>query len=152
MLIKKRSSLLLSAIFLAFAGLCYSQTGDGKRPPIEINSIKSSPAYAEILLRKTEIEADLVSFSEDYTDTNPKVIDAKFELALLTRELDRLFGVRPSDIAKLTEAAGKLIVRHAALETELNRLQRSYNNDHPQVKRARRKAEYFAAAVKEILG
>jgi len=114
--------------------------------------IKSSPAYAEVLLRKTELEADLLSFAEDYTDQNPKVIDTRFELATLSKDIDRLFAVRPDDVQKLTLALGKLIVRRAELETELNRLLRTYKPDHPQAKRALKKAELYRDALKDVLG
>ncbi len=121
-------------------------------PSTEPGPIRSSPAYAEALLRKTELESDLLSYSEDYTDENPKVIDARFELATLSKDIDRLFAVRPDDVQKLTLALGKLIVRRAEIETELNRLLRSYKPDHPQVIRARKKAELYRDALKEILG
>ena len=120
-------------------------------PGTEVGPVRSSAAYSVVLLRKTELEADLVSFTDDYTEENPKVVDARFELAALTRDMDRMFGIKPSDVAKLTEATGKLITRKAELETERNKLLRGYKDDHPQVKRVTRKLEIFAKAVKQIL-
>jgi hypothetical protein len=118
----------------------------------EVGPIRSSAAYAEVLLRKTELQSDLESMISDYTEQNPKVIDTRFELAVLTKDIDRLFAVRPSETSKLTEALGRMIVRHAGLETELNRMLRTYSADHPEVKRLKRKVEIFSAALKEILG
>lgn len=148
------------AILITIAGLASSASAQVSQPKAaatpapssEPGPIRSSPAYAEALLRKTELESDLLSFAEDYTDQNPKVIDARFELATLSKDIDRLFAVRPDDVAKLTLALGKLIVRRAEIETELNRLLRSYKPDHPQVVRARKKAELYRDALKDILG
>lgn len=113
--------------------------------------IRSSPAYAEILLRKTELLADLDAFSEQYTEQNPKIIDLRFELAALDKALEKVYGVKPSETGKLTLALGKLIVKRAELETTLNRLTRSYNKDHPDVKRAKRRVEIFENSINEIL-
>lgn len=118
----------------------------------EVGPIRSSPAYAEAILRKTELQAELESMLPDYTEQNPKVIDARFEIGILTKDIDRMFGVRPTETGKLTEALGKLIVRRAAVATELHRLLRSYNKDHPEVKRAQRRVDIYDAAVREILG
>lgn len=117
----------------------------------EPGPIRSSAAYAEVLLRRTEIQADLESMLADYTESNPRVIDARFEMASLDRSLERIFAVKASETGKLTLALGKLIVKRAALETEANRLARSYNADHPELRRARRRVEIFDAAVKEVL-
>ncbi len=140
---------------LLFASAVLGQT-DGRIVPVsgvkETGPIRSSGAYAEVLLRRTELQADIEAFLGDYTEENSKVIDARFELGILTKDLDRIYTVRPSETAKLTPALGKLIVRRAALETDLARLMRSYNKDHPEVKRAKRRVEIFAASIKEILG
>ena len=113
--------------------------------------IKSSPAYAEVLLRKTELQADLESFLADYTEANPKIVDLRFELASINKSLDRILAVGPTQTGKLTLALGKLIVRKAALETDLNRLSLKYGKDHTEVKRARRRVEIFENAVNDVL-
>ncbi len=118
----------------------------------EVGPVRSSPAYAEAILRKTELQADLESMLPDYTEENPKVIDVRFEIGVLTKDIDRLFGVRPTETGKLTEALGKLIVRRAAIATELHRLLRTYSKDHPEVKRAQRRVDIYDAAIREILG
>ncbi|HQZ83031.1 MAG TPA: hypothetical protein PLR83_07405 [Pyrinomonadaceae bacterium] len=152
-----RSVILSALIFVAGASALLAQGTQPKPTATPTQSsdpgpIKSSPAYAEVLLRKTELESDLLSFAEDYTDQNPKVIDTRFELATLSKDIDRLFAVRPDDVQKLTLALGKLIVRRAELETELNRLLRTYKPDHPLAKRALKKAELYRDALKDILG
>ncbi len=114
--------------------------------------VRSSPAYAELLLRKTELRSELESLSIEYTDEFPKIKEAKFAVALLERDLTRLATVKPSDAGKLTLALGKLMLRRIEVETELGILLKSYKDEHPDVKRLKRKLEIFDAAVKEILG
>ncbi|MFZ1700293.1 MAG: hypothetical protein WBO10_11100 [Pyrinomonadaceae bacterium] len=127
---------------LLIPALCFGQ---------DAGPIRSSPAYAEVLLRKTELQADLEAFIESYTETNPKVVDARFELAALDKSLERVFAVKATETGKLTLALGKLLVRRAALETEFARLRRSYNADHPEVMRAKRRVEIFDVAIKDVL-
>jgi len=117
----------------------------------EVGPIRSSAAYSEVLLRKTQLQADLEAFLADYTEQNPKVLDIRAELVSINRSMEKIFAVKPAETGKLTVALGKLIVNQAAAETELARLQRTYNNDHPQVKRAKRRVEIFENAVNEIL-
>ena len=117
----------------------------------EAGPIRSSAAYSEILLRKTELLSDLEAFSSDYTEANPKMLDLRAEMASLDKMLERVFGVKPSDTGKLTLALGKLIVRKAAVDADLARLARSYSKEHPEIKRAIRKAEIYDSAIKEVL-
>lgn len=116
-----------------------------------IFSIKSSPAYAEILLRKTELQADIDAFGGDYTEASTKMIELRAELASLDRSLEKVFAVRPSETGKLTQGLGKLIVRKAALDADLDRLLRRYSKEHPETKRAQRRVDRFEAAIGEIL-
>jgi hypothetical protein len=133
------------------ASIVFSQTSEKRETLTNAGPIRSSAAYSEILLRKTELLADLEAFLADYTEANPKIIDIRVELNALDKSLEYVFGVRPSETAKLTLALGKLIVRKAALDAELSRLMRSYNKDHPDVKRMKRRVEIFETAIKEVL-
>ena len=146
-----RRLVLVAATLIFSVSFSHSQTPEKNLPSADVGPIRSSPAYAEILLRRTELKADLESLLADYTEANPKIIDIRFELSLLEKSIERVFSVRPTDTGKLTLALGKLIVRKAALESDLARLNRTYNKDHPEVKRARRKVEIYEAAIKEVL-
>lgn len=130
---------------LVFSQLNFAQ----KKTNEDIKAIKSTPAYAEVLLRKVELESDVESFLESYTEEFPKVKSAKYELELTKKDLARLLS--ESDASKLTLALGKLLVRKNQLETELWTLQNQYNKEHPEVKRALRKVLNFQNAIKEIL-
>jgi len=145
---------VIFAMLVAGFATAYGQGGTRVESALnkEIGPIRSSPAYAETLLRRTELQSDLEAMLPDYTEQNPKVLEARFEIGVLTKDMDRMFGVKPSEVGRLTQALGKMIVRRAALETDYYRLQRAYNKDHPEVKRAKRRVDVFDAAIKEILG
>jgi len=137
-------SIFLLILLLIGASAAYSQAS-------EPGPIRSSPAYAEVLLRRTRLQADLEAFLADYTEANPKIIDLRVELAAINKSLDRVYAVKPTETGKLTLALGRLIVEQAALQTDLARLLRSYSGDHAEVKRAKRKVEIFESAINEIL-
>ena len=113
--------------------------------------VRYSAAYAEVLLRTTEVRAEIESTAPDHTEASTKMIDLRSELDILERTAARLSSSRPSDSSKLTLALGKLLVRKAELDADLSRLLRKYKAEHPDVRRAARKAEIFEAAIREIL-
>lgn len=112
-------------------------------------NIKSSAAYAEILLRKTELDSEVESLSESYTEDFPKLKESRYELSLVQKDLEKLLS--QTDDSKLTLALGKLLVRRATLNTDLWALQNKYDANNPEVKRAKRKVLSFDNAVKEIM-
>lgn len=120
-------------------------------PPSTSNAAKFSPAYSEILLRKTERESELEELLLGYTEEFPKVKELRFEINLLQKETDKILAVSASEAGKLTLALGKLILRKIELETDLWNLRRQYADNRAEVKRAKRKIEVFEKAIKEIL-
>jgi hypothetical protein len=149
--------LLILILAFAMTGTVYAQKAKPTTPVTAgivkaSEAVRSSPAYAELLLRKTELTADLESLSLEYTDEFPKIKEAKFAIALLERDLTRLATVNAADAGKLTLALGKIMLRRIEVETELGILLKSYKDDYPDVKRLKRKLEIFDAAVQEILG
>lgn len=146
------------AILIAPAGL-NAQNNQPKPKPtpvgppiVEIQPIKSSPAYAELLLHKTELESDLDSLLVDYTEEYPRVKAIRLELGFLKVEMDRLLAVKVADTGRLSQALGRLMLRKVELETELDALRVQYKDDHPDVRKARKKIDAFESAIKEILG
>ncbi len=114
-------------------------------------TVRSSPAYAEVLLRRTELEADLEDLLVAYTLEFPKVKEIQFQLGLIKTEMERLFAVKNAESQKLTPALGKLIIRKIELQTVLWNLQNQYKEDHPEVKKAQRKVLVFESAIKDVL-
>lgn len=114
--------------------------------------VRASAAYAELLLKRTELQADLEVMAVEYTEEYPKVAEGRYAFELIEKERARLLAVKPAEISKLTQALGKLIVRKIELEVDLWTLRKTLQDGHPDVKRAKRKVEIFEAAIKEILG
>ena len=139
-------AVILSTAFL-FPALTLAQPAVNNVPA----HVRSSAAYAEVLLRTTEVRAELESIAPDYSETSSRIVDLRSELDIMDKIAIRLSKARSTDTSKLTLALGKLLVRKAALDAELARLLRSYKDDHADVRRARRKSDIFEAAIKEVL-
>ncbi len=61
--------ILWLSLILLFSINMFAQT----KPATTKNLIKTSPAFAEVLLRKVEVEAELEALLLDYLDAFPKV-------------------------------------------------------------------------------
>lgn len=148
-------TLCVVAAILALSVVCSSQRETSIKkevtPASELQTFRASPAYAEILLRKTELSSNLESLILEYTEEFPKVKELRHTMALLDRETLRLAKVKSAEVGKLTLALGKLILRKVELEVEVWGLQRNYKDEHPDVKRAVRKVEIYETAIGEIL-
>ena len=118
----------------------------------DIASFKSSPAYAELQLKRTELSSDLESLILEYTEEYPKVKEFRFVISLIDRDIARLGKSKPREPGRFSVALGKLMIRKIELETDLWNLQRNYKDEHPDVKRAKRKVEIYETAIAEILG
>ena len=146
---KPRKFVFIALFLMACAPLCFSQTKPKPVPPAAAQSVKSSPAYAEVLLRKTELLSELEALLVEYTEEYSKVKEIRFETGLLQKELDRLTAA--GDASKLSAALGRLMVRKCQVGVDLWALQQQFNDQHTDVKRAKRKSEIFEAAINEIL-
>jgi hypothetical protein len=118
---------------------------------LPLETIKLTPAYAEIVLRRAELESELESLLISYTEDYPKVKEIRFEMETLKKEFSRLSAVKPVEVSKLSAALGKLVVRRASLETDLWALRQKYDDNHIDVKRAKRRLEIYERAVKSII-
>jgi peptidoglycan hydrolase CwlO-like protein len=145
------SCLLLTAICVAANGQT-SKPRPAASPVIELQLIRATPAYAELLLHKTELTSALESLLADYNEAYPKVRELRSELTLLNAEIARLMAVKPTDAGRLTLALGRMMLRKVELETELETLRAQYKDEHPDVRKLKRKIEVFESAIKEILG
>ena len=117
-----------------------------------LKNSKTSPAYAEVLLKKTEWEAEIEALLINYTEEFPRVVEARYEIAALKKEMDRLLAAKVGDASKLTLALGKLMVKKAELQTDLWKLLKKYDAAHVEVKQTKKKMEIYEAAIKDILG
>ena len=139
-------------ILLSCAPLCFAQVKTrAATPPVGAQSLKTSPAYAEVMLRKTELLSELESLLVEYTEEFPKVKEKRVEAGLLQKELERLLAANAPEASRLSSALGKLMVRKCEIATDLWSLQQQYNDQHSDVRRARRKLDIFEAAISDIL-
>ncbi|MEQ1765043.1 MAG: hypothetical protein ABL984_18095 [Pyrinomonadaceae bacterium] len=118
-------------------------------PPIAQAS-KATAAYAEVALKRADVEAELESLLVEYTDEFPKVKELKYALTRVDAEGARLASIKSGDRA--TAALGKLMVRKVEADVELWKVQQDYADNHPDVRRAKKKVEIYEKAIKEILG
>lgn len=116
------------------------------------NEVRSSGAFAELVLRKTELQAELEALLVEYTEDFPKIVDARYLIELLEKEKRRLTLVKATETGKLTAALGRLMVKKADMELELWMFSKTLQDAHPDVKRAKRKVEIYESAIREILG
>jgi uncharacterized protein involved in exopolysaccharide biosynthesis len=80
----------------------------------------TNPAAAALLIRRAELEAKIKSYTEEYTERNPKLIDARANLAMINKELSKLeAGVSSGSVAYSSPEAAEL----KRLEMDLNRFQ-----------------------------
>lgn len=142
-----KKGILILTILAASAAVAFAQNSAADQA-----AIKGTPAYAEVLLRKTELLADLEAYSPDYTEANPRMLELRAELASIDKSLTRVLAVKAVDFARLTEALGRMMVKKASLEADLSHLSRQYNKDYPDVKRAQRRVELYESAINDILG
>lgn len=147
-------AVLVFAVAFAISADAQAVRNPKPSPPAAADemAVRSSPAFAELLLRKTDLESELEGLILDYTEEFPRVVALRAELALMNKELDRVLSVKPAEAGKLTLALGKLLVKKVELDTQLAALLKSYKEEHPDVRRAKRKLEIYEKAVNEILG
>ncbi|MBX7172490.1 MAG: hypothetical protein K1X72_16095 [Pyrinomonadaceae bacterium] len=141
---------LCLVVFFSLASFAQTDKTTANSLSAASKSVKSSPAYAELLLRKVELESEVESLLVTYKEDYPKVKEANHELGLIQKDLEKL--LIQTDAVKLTLALGKLMVRKNELETDYWALQTRLGDEHPDVKRAKKKILSFENAIKEILG
>lgn len=120
--------------------------------PTNVQSGKATAAYAEVALKRADVEAELESLLVEYTDEFPKVKEFRFALTRIDAEATRLGTIKAAERDRATAALGKLMVRKVEAEIELWKVQQDYADAHPDVKRAKKKVEIYEKAIKEVLG
>jgi len=141
---------VLFIVAAASAALC--QAGDKVNGEAQIPKyVSASPAFAEVVFRRAVLESELEELLVRYTDQFPKVVEMRLEIKELDAAKEKLLKVPEEESSKLTLALGKMLVQRAVYSTEYEMLRQRYNDEHPEVKRARKKLEIFENAIKEIL-
>jgi uncharacterized protein involved in exopolysaccharide biosynthesis len=115
------------------------------------NAAKAAPAYEVLVLRKVALKAELANLSSRFTDTSPTLEARRFELSIITRELQSMQKIQSADVPKLSGVYGNLILRRVALEVELDGLLRSYTPQHPDVNKKRVELDALQRELSERL-
>jgi hypothetical protein len=141
--------IILSLVFVSvFSVICFAQP---KAKMSATNSAKSTPAFAEIILLKTEVESRLEELLLDYKEEYPEVKKNRVQLGFINKESDKMLKLDASQMPKLTLALGKLLVRKIELQSDLSALLENYKEEHQEVARAKKKLEIFEKAIAEIM-
>ena len=113
--------------------------------------VKTSPAYAELIMKRTEVAADLEVLLPDYTEESPEVKEKRLNLQILDAALKRLETVTLEQYLALTPAVGKMLARKLEAEAELKILSEIYTDEHPAVKKSKIRFKVFDAELKRLL-
>lgn len=139
--------------------ISYGQKKNRKKTPTQQQAqtqpqqfaTKATPAYAELVNRKVEVEADYKELLVDYTEENPKVKIKKAELTSINLEMAKIVVMDASMAPKLTASLGKLLLRKIELEREVNELLLKFSEEHPSVIKAKEKVVVLDQEIQKIL-
>ena len=147
-----RNICLLLLLVTLLCGVGISQRKPVPTPSAPVDQAgRATAAFAEIALKRADLEAELQSLLIDYTDEFPRVKELKFALTRIEVQTARLGDMKPAERDRATTALGKLMVRKVEAETDLWKVQQDYADNHPDVRRAKKKVEIFEKAIAEIL-
>lgn len=146
-----KKTVVILILILTCAALAFAQKQTAQKTSADLQTIKNTPAYAEVLLKKVSLEAEIEELLVAYTDDFPKVKELRLKLDLTNKYLEKMLAVKSSEAGKLSAALGKLIVQKIEYEAELAELRKEYSDDYADVKRAKRKVEVYQNAINEIL-
>jgi hypothetical protein len=113
--------------------------------------VRTTPAYAELIMKRTEIAADLDVLLPDYTEESPEVREKRLNLQILDSALKRLENVTLEQYLALTPAVGRMLARKLEAEAELKILSDIYTDEHPSVKKSKIRYKVFEAELKRLL-
>jgi hypothetical protein len=128
-----------------------SRTSNKSAPAPIVKEVRATAAYAELIVKRTELKAELEELLVTYKDEFPKVRNTRYELNLLNAVLARFGRFDASYAPRLTEAVGKLIIRRAQLATDYWIALNRFSDEHPSAKKAKRKLEIYDEAVEALL-
>ena len=118
----------------------------GRKP-----DVKTTPAYAELIAKRTEVAAELEVLLPDYTEESPEIREKRLSLQILDAALKRLESVSLEQYLALTPAVGKILARKLEAEAELKILSEIYTDEHPAVKKSKIRFRVFDAELKKLL-
>jgi uncharacterized protein involved in exopolysaccharide biosynthesis len=112
---------------------------------------KTTPAYSLLVQRRVKVQAELETVLEEYSSDWPPAKRLQFELDALKVEMKKLAETDEAQIPKLTNGYGTLLLRRAALESEIESLSQEQGSDWPNLKQKQRELELLDNELKKIL-
>ena len=143
--------LLICASLTANAQHWDQLSTDQPTPSDTSRKIRSSPAFAELILRRAELEATGEELLVLYEVDARQVKENRFELVMIDRDLKTISSTCEAQTDKLTLSLGKLLVRRATLAKEHWVLKSRYGDAHRNAQIALRKLKIFDRAIDEIM-
>lgn len=143
--------IFLSSFSLTADAQLRSRTTKNSAPAPVSMAIRHSPAFAELILRRAELESTLEELLISYKEDFPKVKETQYELDVIKADLKQISSTSSSQTGKLTLSLGKLLVRRAELATDYWVMKNRFTDTHPNTKKSKRKLEIFEKAIKEII-
>ncbi len=137
-------TLTLAASY-AICGLTL-QSGD-----VSVRPAKTSPAYVVLVLRKVAVETDLEELRSRVTSNSQTFQAKRFELMVLTREMEKLQTLPRTVVPELTGSYGDLILRKVTLEVQLNDLRSTVTRESPDFRRTRTELAILEREIENIL-
>jgi uncharacterized protein involved in exopolysaccharide biosynthesis len=144
------SRLLSRAVLTIFVVTIPAYAQQLNRVQMDTNP-RTTPAYSLLVQRKVKVQAELETLLAEYSSDWPPAKRLQFELDTLKVEMKKLAETDEAQIPKLTNGYGTLLLRRAALESEIESLSQEQGSDWPDVKQKRRELELLDNELKEIL-
>lgn len=137
----------LMVLFAAGFSASYGQKRVIKVP----DKIKATPVYGALILRKVDVEAEMLALMEANTTQSPVVKAKQMEFALLKREIRSLTKIKHSLWPKLNDTYAKLVLRKVEVEAKMQALLLDHAEAHPDVKFTRIKLALLYREIKDFL-
>lgn len=143
---------ILFAVFIGLTGIgaVNAQRTAPVAPPAPCEA-KSSAAYAELVLRKVALQAELEASLATMAKDNPIVTAKQSELDAVAAEVDQLCKVPHAKQVYLNENYAKLLLHKVELAGRLKTLLVRYTAEHPDVKRTQAELNALVREMAKIM-
>ena len=137
---------LLSGLGLLLALACFTNAY-GQKSNSRARAIKTSPAYAAVVLAQVKAEAGAFEMRERFSPTWPGYQEKQFAVAALNREMRRMRALPASRVPVLTEAYAKLLLHKVELEGQVITMRETFGPEWLD----RKSKEYELAVMRREL-
>ena len=137
---------LLSGLVLLLALACFTNAY-GQRSNPRVRAIKTSPAYAALVLAKVKAEAEAFKMRQTFSVTWPGYQEKQYAITALNREMRRMRALPASRVPVLTEAYANLLLHKVELEGQLITMRQTYGPEWGE----RRTKEYELTVMRREL-